>query len=155
LQIRKLMQATPGSYDIPSEPGMSAEAASYAVLGIDIEAAGIAVAKQWGLDESVQQMIRRLPVQTAVRHADSDAEVLRALGSCANELVDALATPDKPLAGQLQKLVQRYGRILSLTQKDLQEAVQGAPSGGSTGPAAVSRTAGSPRPGQPAGTPVR
>jgi non-specific serine/threonine protein kinase len=53
-QIRRLMQAAP-----PATPGESADAgmderaAAYAVLGADIEAIGNAVARHWGLGETV------------------------------------------------------------------------------------------------------
>ena len=93
-QIRRLAQpAEPGGAGEPPEPGMSEEAASYAVLGVDLDAIGAAVARWWGLDETVLAMIRRLPLATPVRHAGSDTEMLRAVASCGNEAVDALALP--------------------------------------------------------------
>jgi hypothetical protein len=37
----------------PEEPGMSEEAAAFAVLGADIDAIGQAVARHWGFDEAM------------------------------------------------------------------------------------------------------
>ncbi len=67
-QIRRLMQPAASAREgEPEDPGMSEELASFAVLGADIEAIGAAVARWWGLDESVLAMIRRLPLATPVR----------------------------------------------------------------------------------------
>jgi HD-like signal output (HDOD) protein len=119
-QIRRLMQ--PGE---PDEPGMSEEAASFAVLGADIEAIGGAVARHWGLDESVLQMIRRPAPTAPVRASDhDDDEMLRLVAAAANEAVDALALQSPQVAGALQRVVQRYGRVLEMTPKDLQGALQ-------------------------------
>ena len=63
------------------------------MLGAGIEAIGAEVARSWGLDESVLAMIRRLPLATPVRSAGSDTEMLRAVASCANEAMDAMALP--------------------------------------------------------------
>ena len=59
---------------------MSEEAASFAVLGVDIESLGAAVARHWGLGDEVLHMIRRLPVDKPVRTPDSDADMLRVVG---------------------------------------------------------------------------
>jgi len=127
-QIRRLMQPAPALRPgEPDDPGMSEEGASFAVLGADVEALGAAVARHWGLDDSVLHMIRRLPVTTPARVADGDDDLLRALGSCANEVVDASALPVAQQAGALQRVVQRYARTLGVTLKDLQEALLDRP----------------------------
>jgi non-specific serine/threonine protein kinase len=125
VQIQRLMQpAPPPREGDPDEPGMSENAASFAVLGAAIEDIGAAVARQMGLEDSVQTMIRRLPASAPVRHADGDDENLRLVASAANEAVDALALPATQVAHGLQHVVQRYGRALNLTLKDLQAALQ-------------------------------
>ncbi|MBQ0932909.1 serine/threonine protein kinase [Ideonella alba] len=135
-QIRRLMQ--PGeSADgkAGAEPGMSAEAASYAVLGIDLEALGLAVAQHWGLDDSVQQMIRRIPPGAPVHHPDIDADILRVTASCANDLLDASALAPKLVGPALAVVVRRYARALGLTQPEMLGALQALPSTVDTGPA--------------------
>ncbi|WP_148280211.1 serine/threonine protein kinase [Rubrivivax gelatinosus] len=120
-QIRRLMQPAPGSER--EDPGMGEQAASFAVLGIDVEALGHAVARHWGLDDGVLHMIRRLPLETPVRHADGDTELLRQVASAGNEIVDAYATTGAAPGPALQRIAQRYGRALGLSVKELQEAV--------------------------------
>ena len=151
-QIRRLMKtapsARPGEAD---EPGMGEEAAAYAVLGADIEAIGAAVARHWGLDESVLAMTRRLPLATPVRNTEADDDLLRTLASCANEAVDALGEPVARVTPALLRVVQRYGRVLGLNLRDLQAALQGK------SPAAVapiSHTAHAPLDGSTAHAPL-
>ncbi len=92
-QIRILMQGTPPSADAPpgtlGVAGWAEADASFAVLGIDIEALGAAVARHWGLGDEMLHMIRRLPKDLPVRTPDSDSDVLRLTASAANEAVDA------------------------------------------------------------------
>jgi non-specific serine/threonine protein kinase len=141
-QIRRLMQPAPSPREgEPEEPGMSEQGAAYAVLGADIEAIGSAVARHWGLDDGVLTMIRRLPLGTAVHTAEGDGELLRTVASCANEAVDALGQPAPRLANALHHVVQRYGRLLGIDLRELQDALQGTPVAQSTAtvpaPAAV------------------
>ena len=125
-QIRRLMQpASPEQEGQADEPGMTEEGASLAVLGVDIDVLGSAVARHWGLDESVLHMVRRFSLGSAVRTIENDDDMLRATASCANELVDALNLPARHGAAALQRVAQRYGRALGMTLRDLQLAAQG------------------------------
>jgi len=129
-QVRRLMQ--PGPAPRPGEaedPGMSEEGASFAVLGVDIDVLGHAVARHWGLEDEVLHMVRRVPPAAPVHQADADGDLLRLSACCANEAVDALLLPLPRRAGALQKVVQRYGRVLGLTLQDLLHALQGKPPG--------------------------
>jgi non-specific serine/threonine protein kinase len=104
---------------------MSEEAASFAVLGADIDAIGHAVARHWGFDAVLLKLMQRLPLDTPVRNHDSDDDVLRASASCANEAVDALALPAPKALAALQRVAQRYGRVLGIDLRALQDALQG------------------------------
>ncbi len=129
-QIRRLMQPAPAAREgEPEEPGMDEESAAFAVLGADIEAIGLAVARHWGLDDAVLGLVRRLPLATPVRSLDSDDDLLRGVASCANEAVDALAQPAPRVTAALQRVVSRYGRALDFGLRELQAALQGAPGG--------------------------
>jgi non-specific serine/threonine protein kinase len=129
-QIRRLMRAaSPGPSADAAEAGLSEQAASYAVLGVDIEAIGVAVARHWGLDEGVLHMIRRLPLATPPRAADGEADLLRAVASCANEAVDALALPTAQRGAELRRVAQRYARMLRITLRDLHDALNNAGNG--------------------------
>lgn len=124
-QIQRLMQPAPNPKEGErDEPGMSEEGAAFAVLGAGIDDLGVAVARHWGLDASVQHMVRRLPLTAPVRNPDSDDDTLRLTASCAIEAVDAMAEPAAHVAAALQRVLQRYGRPLGLTLKDLQQALE-------------------------------
>jgi HD-like signal output (HDOD) protein len=126
-QIRRLMQPAaavrPGELE---QAGVPEQAAALAVLGADIESLGAVVARHWGLEGSVMQMIHRLPVTTPVRAFDSDEEMLRTVASAANEAVDAGALPAPKSAAALERVAQRYSRALGLSIKDFRSALQGA-----------------------------
>ena len=128
-QVRRLMQpAQDAAPDAAPEPGLSEQAAAYAVIGADLEGMGAAVARWWGMDEAVLHMIRRLPTQLPVRQADSDDDVLRCAASAANEAVDALALPIAQQAAAIDRVAQRYARSLDLSAKDLHTALQASAS---------------------------
>jgi non-specific serine/threonine protein kinase len=126
-QIRQLMLPAPAPNGGPDLPGMSEEAASFAVLGADVEALGAAVARHWGLGDEVQHMVHRLAVGKPVRAPDSDADTLRIAASAANEAVDAMMRlPAARVGAAIVQVAQRYARVLQLTPRDVQEALQGA-----------------------------
>jgi eukaryotic-like serine/threonine-protein kinase len=129
-QIRRLMLPAPGAKEgDPEEPGMSEEGAAFAVLGTDIDALGVAVARHWGLDGTVQQLLRRHSPTAPVRTPENDDDMLRTTASCANECVDAMTRPAQQVLLALQRVLQRYGRALNLTLKDLQLALEILPPG--------------------------
>ena len=124
-QIRRLMQPAPSPREgEPEDPGMSEEGAAFAVLGTDIESIGSAVARHWGLEDGVLAMVRRQPAATNPRAPDNDDELLRALASCANEAVDALAQPTPRVLAALTRVVSRYGRQFNFGLRELQAALQ-------------------------------
>ncbi len=129
-QIQRLMQPAPNPKEgEPDEPGMSEEGACFAVLGTDVDALGVAVARHWGLDGSVQHMIRRHALGSSVHTPESDDEILRLTGSCANEAVDALSRPAPLVMSALQRVIQRYGRAMGIGMRELQLALEILPPG--------------------------
>ncbi len=126
-QIRRLMQ--PAAADQPGEvgsPAMSEQGASFAVLGLDIEALGVAIGRHWGLDDSVLAMIRRPSQAKPPRGGESDTELLRLTAACANEVAEALDHPVPRRGAALQRVLQRYGRALGLKSRDLELAIDQA-----------------------------
>jgi len=124
-QVRRLMQAAPAAKEGEAdEPGLSEQAAAFAVLGGDIEAMGAAVARWWGMDDAVLHMIRRLSLTSPVRSADSDDDMIRAVGSAANEAIDALSLPADKQAAAIERVAQRYARVLEITARDITGALQ-------------------------------
>lgn len=126
-QVRRLMQPQPAAGPGQrGEPGMAEQQAAYAVLGCDIDGMAAAVARHWGMDETVLHMIRRLPLAVPVRQPDHDDDTLRAVASAAHETIDALALPAREVQPALERVVQRYARILDIGLPDLQAAIQGS-----------------------------
>ena len=125
-QIRRLMRSAPPTRaGDPEDPGMSEEGAACAVLGVSIDALGAAVGRHWGLDDAVLHMMRRVPLDAPVHHADADGDALRLTASCANEVVDARSVPAHRRMAFLHRVVQRYGRALGVTQREVLLAAQG------------------------------
>ena len=151
-QIQRLMQSPSAEAaadpDAPPRAGWSESEASFAVLGIDIEALGAAVARHWGLGEEMLHMIRCLPKDKPVRAAETDSDVLRMTASAANEAVDAMVLSQaheaeaggvsprattgatkiaSTRAAALRNLpAQRYAKTLGLTPRRVQEALAAA-----------------------------
>lgn len=129
-QVRRLMLPAPATKEgEPESQGLTEQAAAFAVFGADIEAMGAAVARWWGMDEAVLHMIRRLSPASPVRQPDNDDEMLRVVASAANEAVDALALPAPRQAAALERVAQRYARVLELTPRDLAAALQASAGG--------------------------
>ena len=139
-QIRQLMQPIPPTEpDEAEQPGMTEEGASFAVLGVDSELLGAAVARHWGLNDEVLHMVRRLPAGRPVRTADSDGDVLRIAASAANEAVDVVSQlPAARMGAGLAAVAQRYARPLEVTARDIGEALQSARQAMTSGGVAVS-----------------
>jgi HD-like signal output (HDOD) protein len=125
-QIQQLMQPVLGEADA-TDPGMSEEAAGFAVLGVDTETFGSAVARYWGLGDDVLHMIRRLPADAPVRKPDGDSDMLRLVASAANEIVDVVShVPATKVGAALGHVAQRYTRVLRTTTRSVAEALQEA-----------------------------
>ncbi len=127
-QVQRLMQPAPAAAPgLADQPGMSEQAAGFAVLGADIDGMAQAVARWMGLggsDDAVLLLMRRLPLEQPVRAADSDDEVLRALASAANETIDVLALPQARQAAAIERVAKRYARVLDISARDLTAALE-------------------------------
>ena len=129
-QIQQLMQPAPPEREGEAEQsGLNESDAACAVLGADIEALGSALARHWGFAADVLQLVRRLKPTLPVRSADDDSELIRTAASCANEAVDALALPVPRQGAAIERIAQRYGKVLGIVSRDLHEALQQARSG--------------------------
>ena len=125
-QVEQLTKPNPADREAgtPEQPGLSEEAAAYAVLGVDIESLGNAVSRNWGLGDDVLQMVRRLPADAQVRKPDSDADVLRLTASAANDCVDAVGQLPAPRVGAaIAQVAQRYARALGITAREIGDAL--------------------------------
>jgi HD-like signal output (HDOD) protein len=126
-QIQMLMQPQPPAKDgEPITPGLTEEGAANAVLGVDLQSLAKAVAKHWGLDESMQELLEPLPRDRTVRSPDSVSGWLRLVASCANELLDAARQPAQLQGKALVQVSTRYTRTLDYSPEALKEAMQTA-----------------------------
>ncbi len=129
-QIEKLMQpSVPADVGVGEGEGqgMSAEWATYAVLGVDCESVGAMVAHHWGLSDEVVHLMRRLPTNRPVLNPDGNADLLRMAASAANETVDAITQwPAGKAAAALAAVAQRYNRTLGITVPVLLQALNDA-----------------------------
>lgn len=122
-QIRQLMQPPEPTEELPNPPSLSEQAAAYAVLGCDLDAMGIAVARHWGLGEELVQMIRRQPLDSAVHGARNDADTIRLTCSLANELIDALVLPEHRRRPAVEVATRRYAKALGIGLREVMEAL--------------------------------
>lgn len=141
-QIDRLMQPVPASREGESDaPGLSEAAAAHAVLGADLEAIGLAVARQWGLDDTVLHLIHREAVDAPVHVATHEDALLRSVASCAIETVDALQRPAARVRAGLQRVASRYARALDVDLQVLQQALQDTSGSGASAPISTTRPA--------------
>lgn len=123
-QIARLVHPPPPEEpDQEQDPGMSEQAASYAVLGLDLDTIGTEVARYCGLSEATVASLRRVPPTAPVHPPQSDDEALRLTASCANEAMDMLQMRPPQAATALSGLVLRYAKALKLTTETLRDAL--------------------------------
>lgn len=125
-QMQQLMKSNPGdtASNASDQPGLSEEAAAFAVVGVDVESLGSVVARNWGLGDDLLLLTRRLPPDAVVRKPDSDADVLRLTASAANDCVDAVyAMPALRLPAAIAHIAQRYSRALGITVRDINDGL--------------------------------
>lgn len=123
-QIHALMQFTPARSDTePAIPGLSESAAAMAVLGVDLPALALSMARHWGLGEVVLEMMVPLPLGQMVHTPVGQAGWFRLVASCANEILEAdeLAAPLQPRAFGL--VVSRYAKSLGLTSDEIRASL--------------------------------
>ena len=128
-QIKALMQPGPPAEegDAPT-PGMSQDAATAAVLGINLDDLTHAVMRHWGMHERLQSACRPLNRTTPVRHPREPDEILRTVASLANELVNAASLQAEPakVASAVHHASTRYVRALDLSAKECQLTLEQA-----------------------------
>lgn len=124
-QINTLMLPVPAveAGERPT-PGLSEDAAAMAVLGVDLSSLAHAVARHWGLDESVQDMMQPLPLEQTVRAPLAAGGWMRLVASCANEALGAFS--QQPAAAQARALALvagRYAKTLGTSPENLKEVL--------------------------------
>lgn len=118
-QIMRLTQDVP-----PTEPegrptpGMQAEAAVSAVLGVEMDELTAAVLRHWGLHERLLSAARPLSRTNPVRKPATREEILRTVASLANELAASVMLDTEKQPAAVHQVYMRYARALELTPKE-------------------------------------
>lgn len=118
-QMRLLMSAPQA--DKPGEAATAAMdelQAARTVLGVELSDLAVALARQWGLDGVMQQLMRRFPLHQPIS-VHSDDDLLRAVASAACEAVDAYAQPAQRSIAAVAHVVKRYAKLLKLDVQTL------------------------------------
>jgi non-specific serine/threonine protein kinase len=127
VQITALMQPSPPMREgDPITPGLSEEAAAMAVLGVDLPSMAHALARHWGLDETVQEMMQPLPLRQGVHPPTAADGWMRLVASCANETLNALRQPAAARPRALNQVANRYAKALGTTADSLKQSLQDA-----------------------------
>lgn len=127
LQIQMLSRpGPPAQPEGPPSPGMPLEAAAAAVLGVDLNELAVSVVRHWGLGDRLLYAARALSPTLTVRRPVEAQEILRAVASLANELVDAVDMTASRRDLHVQSCHGRYGRALDLGLKECQQALETA-----------------------------
>lgn len=123
-QIHKLTLPVPAAQaGEPETPGMSEDAAACAVLGVDFESLGLAVARHWGFDDDLIKAMRPLNPRNAVRRPDERPDILRAAACAANEALAITLLPPAKQPQALQAVAQRYARAIDTDLREIQGAL--------------------------------
>lgn len=126
-QIQRLLLTVPAtSPDEAPTPGMALDAATGAVLGINLDDLTAAVMRHWGLHERLVQAARPYGLQRTVRTPVGVDDTLRTVASMANEVVNATLLEGPRAVMGMQQVQSRYARPLGLGQKDCAQALERA-----------------------------
>jgi len=118
LQIRQQLPA--GEAAAAAREGIAGK-----VLGIGFEELGVAIAKSWGLPDTLQRAMRSPAGETPARAVDRGVERQRWAGRAGNELVDAMLLYEgEALKRRLGEIGERFAAVLGLPARDIVEAVQ-------------------------------
>jgi hypothetical protein len=123
---RLMLAGPPAEQGGPPTPGMSAEGAAAAVLGINLDELTQAVLKHWGWDERLAQAARPLSRTAGVRHPASVEETLRTVASLANEIASTPAMDVPKAVSAMHQIQLRYARALNLEARECQATLDHA-----------------------------
>lgn len=108
------------------KPGMTLEAATSAVLGINEDDLTAAVLRHWGFPERFVHAARPLSLTAPPRRPEGPDDWLRITASLANELCALIDQPAARQAVFLTPLLSRYARPAVTNQKELIDAMRRA-----------------------------
>ena len=112
--------------DVGSGQPISEETATLAVLGVDLQGLTESFLRLWGLNESLRQRVRQIPLDRKVHSPTTPGGWIKLVASCANEIVAVteLAQPAQPAA--LTAVLDRYHTALALETEQVRGAMRQA-----------------------------
>lgn len=112
--------------DVGSGHPISEETATLAVLGVDLPGLTESFLRLWGLNESLRQRVRPIPLDRRVQSPTTPGGWIKLVASCANEIVAVteLAQPEQPAA--LTQVLDRYQNALALDTEQVRSAMRQA-----------------------------
>lgn len=110
--------------DVGSGHPISEETATLAVLGVDLFGLTEAFLRLWGLNESLRQRLRPIPLDRQVLSPSTPAGWIKLVASCANEIVTVTELPAPAQPDALTAVLNRYHTALALDTEQVRSAVR-------------------------------
>ncbi len=123
-QIANLMAEAPSAEPGGKPtPGMSCEAATGAVLGINPDDLTVAVLKHWGYPDALLNAARPLGMAASPKRPESPADWLSTVASMANELGALAAMNAEARSKAWVQILSRYARATVTSQAEMNQAL--------------------------------
>ncbi|WP_310462052.1 HDOD domain-containing protein [Sphaerotilus sp.] len=112
--------------DVGSGYPISAETATLAVLGVDLPGLMESFLRLWGLNESLRQRVRPIPLDRRVQSPTTPGGWIKLVASCANEIVMVTELPQPEQPAALTLVLDRYHDALALETEQVRSAMRQA-----------------------------
>jgi HD-like signal output (HDOD) protein len=112
--------------DVGSGQPISEETATLAVLGVDLPGMTESFLRLWGLNESLRQRVRPIPLDRRVQSPTTPGGWIKLVASCANEIVAVTELPPPAQPAALTAVLDRYHNALALETDPVRSAMRQA-----------------------------
>ncbi|MEY2873253.1 MAG: hypothetical protein RLZZ373_624 [Pseudomonadota bacterium] len=112
--------------DVGSGQPISEETATLAVLGVDLPGLTDSFLRLWGLNETMRQRVRPIPLDRRILSPNTPGGWLKLVASCANEIVAVTELPQPAQPEALTLVLDRYHNALALDTEQVRGAMRQA-----------------------------
>lgn len=112
--------------DVGTGQPLNEETATLAVLGVDLQGLTESFLRLWGLNESLRQRVRQIPLDRQVRSPTSPGGWVKLVASCANEIVAVTELAPSAQPDALTAVLNRYHHALALDTEQVRSAMRKA-----------------------------
>lgn len=112
--------------DVGTGQPLSEETATLAVLGVDLQGLTESFLRLWGLNESLRQRVRQIPLDRQVRSPNTPGGWIKLVASCANEIVAVTELAPAAQPDALTAVLNRYHHALALETEQVRSAMRRA-----------------------------